>query len=1038
MLFTRFLAENGLLIEPENNAAISLDLCRELAAEKGEDWIALASSYAVGMLPQIFSADDPVLEVTLPPETRLELEEILEKLAVETFSADDSLGWVYQFWQAEQKKAINDSEVKIGSDEIAAVTQLFTEDYMVLFLLDNTIGAWWAGKVLRVRPELAESAAGEQELRDACKVGDVEWTYLRFIREQNGPWQPAAGTFDGWPKAARDITVLDPCMGSGHFLVFALPILASIRAEEESLSRADAFIAVIRDNLYGLEIDARCTQIAAFNLALATWRTIGYRPDLPRPHLACSGLSIAASEKDWVALAGADSRARETMSQLYALFKQAPVLGSLIDPKRIGGDLFTAAFEKVSPTLEMALAAEHENDEENELAISARGLIEATRLLISVFTLVATNVPYLVRGKQSSQLQEFCSRSCSAGDQDLATVFLSRCATFCAPRGTSAVVSPQNWLFIKSYTDFRRQVLRARVEHVAKIGSGALAKASWDVLRALTVITNERPAGNDLITGLEAPSSDEEARAAELRSRSVQMIHLDAVLAGPDSRLSIRPAAEGRLLSTRVHAFQGLATGDYRRFGRYFWEVAQLGQEWALQQTTSDATTEFSGFTRIVFWEDGSGDLTRSSQARVQGLAALGRKGVAITQMRWLNATLFMGTLFDNNIAAIIPEQEEDLGALWAFCSSREFGAAVRRIDEKLGVTNATLVKIPFNPQYWQEVFAKRYPSGLPTPKSDDPAQWLFSGSPARSSCAMNVAAARLVGYRWPRQTGTSCLGCSAVPADGLESYVVSEGLVPFRARMAAKSAGDLLTAILLAANAALQPVQSSVVPSGIDHWLQNDFFEEHCNLFQHTPFVWHIWDGRSDGFHVLANYHNLAAPNGEARRTLEKLIYTYLSDWVEQQRLDAQNNVAGAGERLAAAEHLRRELIKIIEGEAPYDIFVRWKPLHEQSIGWEPDINDGVRINIRPFMAARTLNGKSIFRVAPKITWNKDRGKEPVRPKEDYPWFWGWDEEAAPQDFAGGSTFDGNRWNDLHYTRPAKEKARQQHKAKQHGEARS
>lgn len=102
--------------------------------------------------------------------------------------------------------------------------------------------------------------------------------------------------------------------------------------------------------------------------------------------------------------------------------------------------------------------------------------------------------------------------------------------------------------------------------------------------------------------------------------------------------------------------------------------------------------------------------------------------------------------------------------------------------------------------------------------------------------------------------------------------------------------------------------------------------------------------------------------------------------------------------------------------------------PLHEQPIGWEPDINDGVRINIRPFMNAKPLNARGqnacILRVTPKtIKWGKDRGKEPTRAKEDFPWFWGWDERT--ENSKGGNTFDGNRWNDLHYRRSFKEDAR-------------
>ena len=212
---------------------------------------------------------------------------------------------------------------------------------------------------------------------------------------------------------------------------------------------------------------------------------------------------------------------------------------------------------------------------------------------------------------------------------------------------------------------------------------------------------------------------------------------------------------------------------------------------------------------------------------------------------------------------------------------------------------------------------------------------------------------------------------------------------------------------------------------------MSDDFFAQHCELFHQRPFVWHIWDGLRGGFSALVNYHRLAAPDGAGQRTLEKLIYTYLGDWIDAQRKAKADGVEGADARLTAAEHLRAQLELILKGEKPFDLFVRWKPLHAQPIGWNPDINDGVRLNIRPFMTAKPLSARGknacILRVPPKgIKWDKDRGKEPERPKADFPWFWSWD--GAIDDFKGGATFDGNRWNDCHYTLATKQAARERH----------
>ncbi len=203
-----------------------------------------------------------------------------------------------------------------------------------------------------------------------------------------------------------------------------------------------------------------------------------------------------------------------------------------------------------------------------------------------------------------------------------------------------------------------------------------------------------------------------------------------------------------------------------------------------------------------------------------------------------------------------------------------------------------------------------------------------------------------------------------------------------------------------------------------LETWLRDGFFAQHCDLFHQRPFLWQIWDGLRDGFSALVNYHKLD------RKNLETLIYTYLGDWTRRQKDDIASGVDGAQERLAAAEILGKRLELILEGEAPYDIFVRWKPIGKQPIGWEPDLNDGVRLNIRPFLSVPDVRtrGAGVLRGKPNIKWDKDRGKEPKRPIREYPWFWGWD---GTVDFVGGSEFSGDRFNDCHYTLAARRRAR-------------
>jgi hypothetical protein len=1065
MLFARYLAECELLIEPQSGVAISLAECEELARASARDWLELAADYAQRMLPQIFRSGDPVLEVALPPETRSALEDLMKSLPRDVFIADDSLGWVYQYWQADRKEEVNRSERKIGADELPAVTQLFTEDYMVLFLLHNTLGAWWAGKVLAANPRLAESASNEGELRAACAVGDVEWTYLRFVREDGKPWRPAAGTFDGWPKAARAITLLDPCMGSGHFLVFALPMLAAMRAAEERLSAEGAIEAVLRDNLFGLEIDPRCTQIAAFNLALAAWRRIGYRT-LPALHLACSGLSLGVSKAEWLKLAERAAQAlpvppktdllgtkdnlfsdamKRGFERLYDLFARAPWLGSLIDPRAAGGDLVEHGFDDLEPLLAQVMA-KAETAELAEMAVAAQGLAKAAQILASRFTLVATNVPYLGRGKQDDVLKDYCEREHPQAKADLATCFVERCLAFCPEGGSSALVTPQTWLFLGTYKKLRERLLKdAEWNVVARLGSRAFETITGEVVNvALVELSLGRADNRHKFGAVDASAAAAPFEKAQvLATRPVAELGQHAQLANPDACVLTSELPTGQLLSHYAESYHGISTTDYALFGRRFWEFDTLHLGWVFQQSTVDQTKEYCGRQSVLWWEDGKGRLrdlyAKKVPVVITGLEAWGRAGIAVSQMTSIPVTLYEGTAFDDNTAVVVPKDPANLDAIWTFCASHEYSRLLRIVDPSIKVTYPTLVKVPFDIEYWRRVAVSKYPNGLPKPHSDDPTQWLFNGHPKGDEARLQVAVARLVGYRWPRQTGSNFMDCPALGPDGLERHADADGIVVLNAVKGQQAAAARLLALLADAFGAewsaarLDALLSQAGFAGktLDDWLRDGFFEQHCALFHQRPFVWHIWDGRRDGFHALVNYHRLAAPNGEGRRTLEKLLYSYLGDWIDRQRADQKAGVEGADARIAAAEHLKTELTNILAGEPPYDLFVRWKPLHEQPIGWEPDINDGVRINIRPFMTAKPLGarakGACILRTTPKIKWDKDRGKEPQRAREDFPWFWGWDpDNKDDQNFGGrGKEPDGNRWNDLHYTRAFKQAAR-------------
>jgi type I restriction-modification system DNA methylase subunit len=150
------------------------------------------------------------------------------------------------------------------------------------------------------------------------------------------------------------------------------------------------------------------------------------------------------------------------VARLYRLFKDAPVLGSLINPRAAEGDLLESGFHELQPLLEKALARETKDDYAHEMAVTARGLAKAAEILASQFTLVATNVPYLGRLKQNELLREYCERVHPDSKADLATCFIERCFAFCANGGSAALVTPQNWLFLGTFTNLRETFLKTK------------------------------------------------------------------------------------------------------------------------------------------------------------------------------------------------------------------------------------------------------------------------------------------------------------------------------------------------------------------------------------------------------------------------------------------------------------------------------------------------------------------------------------------------------------------------------------------------
>ena len=1050
MLFSRFLAENDLLMYEDGVTPLAISDCFDLAEEETGDssngW-RYAANYAAKMLPQIFRNNSPVYEIEFSPNHQKKLEKLLEDLDEATFQSQDALGWLYQFWQSKRKAEVNASEVKIGAKELSPVTQLFTEPYMVSFLLDNALGAWWANQQL-TDADYA-TAQSEDELRAKAAIEGVPLSYLRFVKtytaeqqalidsvdapkekpDPEGLWEPAAGKFEQWPSELCDFKTLDPCCGSGHFLVAILLMLVPIRMQRENLTEQQAIAAVLSQNVHGLELDQRCVEIAVFALALEAWRypnSGGYR-QLPELHLACSGLSVKAAKDEWKQLGLGKRNLTIALDWMHQEFSDAPVLGSLINPRKSNAAKIVQ-WDELESVLNQAISGDsnQQGNESIEAGIVAQGMAKAATLLAAQYDWVVTNVPYLKAGDQCQTLKDFCIDNYPDAKYALETSFIERCHEFLKEDGVCGLVTQQYWLFLKYYDSLREKYIRTKnLGFIARLGPGAFGSIGGEVVNVCLQITMNDKAIRH--RGIDVDNY----KGVDLKQDALCVAPIctakqKSQLKNPDCRISFEiDNSFGKPLSEVCDFGKGSVSGDGFHYLRKIWEFPNKPDYSKMWLNSPEHEVFWSGRQELILWDNGFFNPESEIGFACRGQRVFGKEGIAIGKAGKFRFTPYSGELFDDNVAVIKPYNNENIPLLWEYCTSGALQKDIKKLDKKMSVTAGTFTKVRLESSVWLAESHKKLPVGLPRPFTNDPTQWVFHGHPCGSviwheqnKCTANtklridhtvlqVAIARLIGYQWPTELD-SMMELAVEQREWvdktkvLHSFVDDDGIVCLPAVRGEKSAEHRLEELLQASYGDTWSVQirSQLLESAdcknktLDAWLREKFFEQHSKLFQHRPFIWHIWDGLKDGFSALVNYHQLDKKN------LERLIYTYLDDWIRTQSHQQADGVDGASERLVAANNLKERLELILEGEAPYDIFVRWKPLEEQSVGWKPDLNDGVRLNIRPFTTAGVLRHNKKPKL--NIHWSKDRGKD----VESAPWY------DLGLDYGGK---EGDRINDHH-----------------------
>jgi hypothetical protein len=520
-------------------------------------------------MPFLFERIDDDTELLLP-DNLLRTDSVIAKLVQEIPEEDwaevEIIGWLYQFYISEKKDQVIGKVVK--SEDIPAATQLFTPNWIVQYLVQNSVGRLW----LMANPASTLASQWPYYIQPAEQTPEVQAQLDALIQTRMDE--------DGGSLNPETITVLDPACGSGHILVVAYDVLKAIYLERGYQPRAIPRL-ILEKNLYGLDIDDRAAQMAGFALlmkARADDRRLFNEP--PRLNV----LSLQESKGlDAAALAqaiNAGGTERVEVAQLRWLidtFEHAKTFGSLI---QIG--------QQPTSNLRKLLSIVQQSLQSGDLYAQAAAqdllpLVQQALVLGMQFDAVVANPPYMGGNSMSPELKSFAASNYSVEKNDLYAMMIKRSFSLTKENGHICFVTMHMWMYIGAFEEFRRQLVAEKSIHsLCHLGAGAFSEIGGEVVKTVAFTLANSHVGGLVPVFLDLQDGDDSHKDEILRSGKPRFERLTVsdFLRVPSSVICYQAPPKvidqfdkARPLERVFSVREGMTTADNTRFLRLWWEV---------------------------------------------------------------------------------------------------------------------------------------------------------------------------------------------------------------------------------------------------------------------------------------------------------------------------------------------------------------------------------------------------------------------------------------------------------------------------------
>lgn len=618
------------------------------------------------------------------------------------------IGWMYQYYNTEPKAEVfkRPSGTKIKKEEIPAATQLFTPDWIVRYMVENSLGRLW----VEGHPNEELKANWKYYLEEAEQEPEVA-AELEKLRAEYRNIEPEA------------IKVIDPCMGSGHILVYCFDVLMQIY-EAQGYSKREAAQSILANNLYGLDIDGRAAQLSYFAVMMKARqydRRIFSRGVQPHVHGIVESNFLNQSQLECLGAGLSENDRDEAMKQIETLIealRDAKEYGSILSVEQMDWELLFRFADGLSAAEQISLDTVG-MEQTQELLLK---LMEVGKTLAQSYDVVVTNPPYMAVSNAGAKVNQYVKKNYPDSKADLFAVFIERCGQMIKKNGYQSMITQHAWMFLSSFEKLRKKLLQRDIINMAHLGARAFEEIGGEVVQTTSFVVRKNGIGNYKGTycRLIEPTSQQKKEDMFLAGENRYASQQDNFSKIPGTPLAywVSEAVLEKfklfpLLGDKYKLLAGTSTGDNPQYLRFWAEVEYTNISRNAPKCTSkrwypcNTGGEFRKYTvkvdYIIDWErDGMRIRNHTNSKGKIGSAVRNRDYFFQSGLTWnkLSSSNFgvrripNGYISDDT-ARMIACDGEDLLLLLGFLCSAICSYYLRILSPTLSFTNSELQRLP-------------------------------------------------------------------------------------------------------------------------------------------------------------------------------------------------------------------------------------------------------------------------------------------------------------------------------------------------------